>query len=125
MNFSPKKQQGLTMMSIVMILICIGAVILLVLTITPVYMNHGKVKSALESVASIPEVEFKSKNEIKSLIGKRFTVNSVEHLPKDAVKIIKHGSYLKIQAKYDVKRPLVGNMSILIEFDESIEVGAE
>ena len=126
MNFSPKKQQGLTMISIVMIVIGICAVALLVLQILPVYMSHGKVKSAIESIATLPDVEFKSKNEIQSLLNKRFTVNSIDSdiLPKDAIKITKHGAYLKIQAKYDVKKPIVGNISVLIEFDDFIEVGA-
>lgn len=123
MTYTPKKQRGMTMTSIVLLLIIICGVILLVLKITPVYMTHGKVRSAIESMMTIPEIEKKSKSQIQRLLGKRFDINNIRNLPKDAVKIKKHGSYVKITAKYDVKVPLVGNLSALMEFDEFVEKG--
>ena len=123
MLYLHKKQQGLTMMSILMLIIIICGLALLFLKIVPIYMNHGKVKSAIESVVNLKEAEKKTKGQINTLLRKRFSVNSVNELPKDAIKIIKRGNYVKIIAKYDVKENLFANFNILIEFDEFAEAG--
>jgi len=118
-----KKQQGLTMTSILMLLIIICGVVVLFLKIVPIYMNHGKVKSAIESVVNLKDAEQKSKGQINKLLRKRFSVNSVYDLPKDAIKVIKRGNYVKIIAKYEVKEKLFANLSVLVEFDEFVEAG--
>ncbi|MDQ7089840.1 MAG: DUF4845 domain-containing protein [Methylococcales bacterium] len=123
MIYSPRKQQGLTMTSILMVVIFICGVALLLLKIVPIYMNHGKVQSAIESITTISEVELKSKSQIKALLSKRFRVNSVNSLPKDAVKVFKRGNYVKIVAKYQIVEPLFSNLSVLVEFDEFVEAG--
>ena len=114
MLYSHKKQQGLTMMSILMLLIIMGGIVLISLKIVPIYMNHGKVKSAIESVTNLKDAEQKSKDQIAKLLRKRFSVNSVYDLPKDAIKIIKRGNYVKIIAKYKVKEKLLSNLSVLV-----------
>ncbi|MCK5925892.1 MAG: DUF4845 domain-containing protein, partial [Methylococcales bacterium] len=120
MFYPQKKQQGMTMISLVMLLVVIGGIVLLFFKIVPIYMNHGKVKSAIESLASIPELESKSKHQIQEFLQKRLRVNSVYELPKKAIKIIKRGNYVKISAKYDIKEPIVGNLNVLIEFNDFI-----
>lgn len=123
MLYLHKKQQGLTMMSILMLIIIICGLVLLFLKIVPIYMNHGKVKSAIESVVNLKEAEKKTKGQITTLLRKRFSVNSINELPKDAIKIIKRGNYVKIIAKYDVQEKLFANLSVLVEFDEFAEAG--
>lgn len=120
-----QKQQGLTLISLIMVLTLVGGTVILFFKIVPIYMNHGKVKSSIESLASIPELESKSKDQIKVLISKRFRVNSVYDLPKNAIKILKRGNYVKVSAQYNVKEPIVGNLNALIEFDDFIEAGIQ
>jgi uncharacterized membrane protein len=120
---SHRKQQGLTMTSILMLIIVICGVVLLLLKVVPIYMNHGKVKSAIESVVNLKDAEQKSKAQINKLLRKRFSVNSIYDLPKDAIKVIKRGNYVKIIAKYEVKEKLFANLNVLVEFDEFVEAG--
>ena len=120
-----KKQQGMTMISLVMLLVLVGGIVLLFFKIVPIYMNHGKVKSAVESLASVSGLENLPKSKIQELLSKRLRVNSVYALPKKAIKIIKRGNYVKIAAKYNIKEPIVGNLNILIEFNDSISAGTK
>ncbi len=124
MNHLPKKQRGLTMMSLFFVLAGIGVVIMLVLKIVPVYMTHGKVVSALEGLKGTTDIHTKSKSEVVSSLNKRFSVNAVTdvNLDKD-VTITKNGDYLKVQIKYQVEVPLAGNLYALMKFDDAIEVG--
>ncbi len=125
MRYFAKKQQGMTSGGIVLMLMGICMVILLFLKIVPVYMDHGKVKSALESLANVDRIETKSKREVKILLSKRFDVNGIRNLPADAIKITKFGDYLKVQIQYNIEEPLVSNLYALIKFDDEIEVGDE
>lgn len=122
MFYSLKKQQGLTMISLMMLLIVMGAILLLMLKIVPIYITHGKVRNAMESITHIGDIELKSKSQIMILLNKRLTINSVYDLPKNAIKISKHGHYIKITAKYNVKEQLVANLNALVEFDEMVEM---
>ncbi len=53
MNLSPKRQQGLTFISLVFVLGLIGFFVLLVLKIAPIYLDHSKVVSALAEIEKI------------------------------------------------------------------------
>lgn len=124
MNYSLHKQRGMTMISLVLLLAAIGAVVILVLKITPVYMNHGKVVSALEGLKGTTDIQTQSKAEVITSLSKRFAVNSVTGIDaeKDII-ITKNGDYLKVEIKYQVEQPLVGNLFALMKFDDVIEAG--
>jgi len=125
MNNAMQKQKGLTLISIVFILIFIGSVVLLVLKIAPIYMNHNNVTNALEALKETPEITTMSRREIESSLLKRFGMNYVEDVNLDDVEIIKRPGYVKVRIAYEVVQPIVGNLSVLVEFDDSFEKGAE
>lgn len=125
MNLSPKRQQGLTLISIVFILGLIGFFTLLVLKIVPIYIDHGKVVSALAALKQMPDIETKSEYEVRDSLNKRFTMNYVYDVTKDNIKVTKHGNYLKVQIEYETVVKMVGNLSVLAEFNDVMEVGQE
>lgn len=125
MNLSFKHQQGLTLISLVFILGLIGFFVLLTLKIVPIYLDHGKVKSALEALQATPELASKGEYEIRDSLNKRFNINYVYDVSKDDIKIIKHGNYVKVDIEYETVVKLVGNLSVLAEFHDTIEAGQE
>jgi hypothetical protein len=44
---------------------------------------------------------------------------------QDDIKISKHGGYLKVAIQYEVVKKLVGNLSVLAQFNDVIEVGQQ
>jgi len=125
MNLSPKRQQGLTLMSILFILGLIGFFVLLTLKIVPIYLDHGKVKSALEALKQTPELASKSEFEIRDSLNKRFSINYVYDVKQDNITVVKHGNYVKVDIEYETVVPLVSNLSALAEFHDTIEAGQE
>jgi len=123
MYLSPKGQQGLTLISLIFILGVIAVVVLLTLKIVPIYLDHGKVKSALAALKETPELQTKSESEIRESLSKRFNINYVYDVTQDDIKIVKHGDYLKVDIEYETVVKLVGNLSALAEFHDSLEVG--
>ena len=123
MNTSPANQQGLTFISLVFILGLIGFFVLLGLKIGPIYLNHSKVVSALADIKKNPDIEVQSESEIRNSLSKRFDINYVDDVTQDDITITHHGNYLKVVIEYEVARKIVGNLSVLVEFNDNIEVG--
>ena len=124
MQNTHKKQQGLTLISLIFILGLIGFFVLVGLRVAPIYMNHSKVVHALESLKNRPNIENKSKGEVYYALTKQFDMNYVENVKKSDIKITSRESYLKVQIKYHVKKQFIANLSIWVDFDDSIEVGS-
>lgn len=125
MSLSSKRQQGLTLISIVFILGLIGFFVLLTLKIIPIYSDHSKVTSALQALKQTPDLATKSEFEIRDSLTKRFNINYVYDVKNDDITIVKHGNYVKVDIEYETVVKLVGNLSLLAEFHDTIEAGQE
>lgn len=126
MNTSPDEHQhGLTLISIAIILGLIAFFTLLVLKIVPIYLDHSKVANALAALEKSTDIETKTEYEVRDSLNKRFNMNYVYDVTQDDIKIIKHGNYLKVVIEYEVVKKIVGNLSVLVEFKDFIEVGQE
>jgi hypothetical protein len=127
MNNLLKKQQGMTATSILLLLIGICSVVIMVLRIAPVYMNHGKIKSAIEGIKGTTDIQTASKGEIMKKLSDRFSINQVNttDIGEKNIIVTKHGDYVKLQITYQVEVPIIGNVSALMKFDDFIEAGKE
>ncbi|MFA5924094.1 MAG: DUF4845 domain-containing protein [Methylococcaceae bacterium] len=123
MPISPKRQQGLTFISLVFILGLIAFFVLLGLKIGPIYLDHSKVASVLTEIEETAGIQDKSEAEIRDSLSKRFNINYVSDVTQDDITITKQGNYLKVVIEYEVVRKIAGNLSVLVEFNDVIEVG--
>lgn len=119
------RQQGYTLISLIFILGLIGFFVLLLFKIGPIYLDHSKVQSAFAALEGLGNLSELSETEIRSTLDKRFNMNYVADLKSQDVKIVKQGSYVKVEADYEVVEKVVGNLSVLVEFHDVIEVGSE
>ena len=120
-----KKQQGITLISLIFILGLIAFFTLVVLKVSPIYMEHSKVIHALETLKNRTDIEKKSKMYVWSSLSKQFNMSYVYAVKKKDVKITSTAGYLKVQIVYHVKEPFIGNLSLWVDFDNSIEVGVK
>lgn len=123
MRNTHKKQQGLTLISFIFLMGFIGFFVLLTLKVGPIYLDHSKVIHSLESLKNRADIEKNTKREIWTLLNKQLDMNYITHVKKKNVKITTRSNYLKVQIIYYVKQPLIGNLSVWVDFDNSIEVG--
>ncbi len=125
MHVQSRQQQGYTLISLVFMLGLLGCFVLLLFKIAPIYLDHSKVKNAFAALEGQGNVAELSESEIRSSLDKRFNMNYVSDIKSQDVKITKQGGYVKVEAEYEVVRNIVGNLSVLVEFDDVIEVGSE
>lgn len=120
-----RQQKGLTFISLLFVLTILGFFVLLALKIVPIYIDHNKVVGALKGIESTPDILAKSPDEIKTLFSRRLDMNYVSAITANDVKITKRTNYLKIQITYEVVKQVIGNASVLVNFDDVIEVGED
>ncbi len=118
---TPKHQQGVTAIGWVIILMLIGFFALIVLKITPIYTEHYTIVSSLESLEQ-ENIGSKSRGEIRKMLTKRFDINNIRGIHPDDIEIDKTRGVTTVRVAYEVKEKFVANVSLLLEFDTSIEV---
>lgn len=123
MRASLNKQRGLTFISLVFVLGLIAFFTLLVLKIAPIYFNNSKVRNAVAAVRESTDVTTKTRSEILSSLEKRFNMNYVEHVSPEDIKIVSQPGYVRLDIDYERVEPIMGNLSVLVEFHEGFEVG--
>jgi hypothetical protein len=118
-----RKERGITFFGLVLTLALIGFFCLLILKIGPIYYEHFKVKASLDALRSEPNLASKSQEEILSMLTKRFDVNMVEHVSAEDIKISRDDGRTQIRIAYQVTEELLGNLSVLVTFDDTVEAG--
>ncbi len=123
MNRRPSRQQGMTAIGFLLMFILIGFFSLLTLKLFPIYMDHFKILSTLEALKHESGIAEKSPHEIMNMLQKRWDINYIDRIKADkSVFFERHPGYMKIQVAYEVEEPVLGNVSVLVKFDNSIDV---
>jgi len=124
MKSMTNRQNGMTLISFLAVFVVAGFLVLLALKLVPVYLDHMKVKSSLEGMKTEAGLADKPAQEIRKMLQKRWDINSIQDLSaEESVFIEKKSGVVKIQVAYEVEKPVMGNMSALIKFEDSITVG--
>ena len=126
------KQNGMTLIGMLMTAAAFILLGIIVMRIIPVYIQHYTVSRSIESVKKIPKSDFSAEPAtnaiiLKKKLMKQFYVNGVDISEKQVtIKPTTAGTFL-ITVKYEVIKPIMGNMSLLFQFDQATEVktGAE
>ena len=120
----PKKQRGMTGIGwlTVIFLICFFAFV--GITLFPVYMENFSIKSIVEDVKKEPNVNKKSTGEVRTMINKRLTINGIRGLKKEHITIKKFAGVLSVKIEYEVRKPLFGNLDVVMSFKDELEMEA-
>lgn len=120
---SRNSQTGLTLISIMFLLGLIAFFALLTLKIGPIYLEHHKVKQALAALGDDESLPKQSKKTIQRQIMSRLDINMVDDVTRDDIEIVKKENYVNVGISYEVTENIMGNLDVLVYFDDEIEVG--
>lgn len=119
-----RKQRGMTAIGWLIVLGLVAFFALLVLRLTPIYLEHYEVISALESLKSEPYITQKTKPEVKKLLERRFDVNDIKQASVDDVTIDARSGRMTVGIDYEVRVHLLGNIDAAIKFNRSVDMVA-
>lgn len=119
---SRNKQQGLTFISWLVIIVVAGFLVMVGIKITPVYIEHYAVKKSMESLRAEPLISRKTVTEIRKMLMRRLDMNNIQYLGKEEIKISRASGVTTITISYEKRKPIVGNISLVMTFDDSVEL---
>jgi hypothetical protein len=119
------RQQGMTFIGILVIVIVVGAWVYSGIRLVPRYLEYVRVASTLEKVrdefsANPGSTEFM----LRKAIERHFDIESVTVIDVNDIEITKDGGSFYMRANYENTVPLVSNISFLLTFDKTVEVAA-
>lgn len=118
------KQKGLTGISIMVILVAIAFAAVIFLKIMPIYFDSFKVGDVVSAMKDERSLGDKSNKEITSMILKRLDVNMVTDVTSEHVFIEKTKNNIFIDVEYEVRKPMFGNLDVIVSFKKSVEAPA-
>ncbi|MDT8388024.1 MAG: DUF4845 domain-containing protein [Thiogranum sp.] len=118
------EQRGMTAIGWLLVLGLIAFFTLITLRLVPLYLEHTKIVSVLESLEKEPRLTKMTKAEIYSIISKRFDVNDVRNVPVKDVIIVSDGRTTKVGIDYERRTSLFSNIDLVASFSKHIEVVA-
>ncbi|GGI85370.1 DUF4845 domain-containing protein [Legionella impletisoli] len=121
------KQSGMSFIGMVFTMAVVIIVLVTSMRIVPVYIQHYTVIKSIETLDKIPKTEFSgdpmtNAHVLRQKLTNQLYVNGVE-IPEDKILIKPSGEgQYTVAITYKVTKSLVGNMSLLFDFDVSREV---
>ncbi len=118
-----KYQSGMTMWGMLFVLGTLAFFLFILFKLIPPYLDDFKVKSALDSLGQQPEAGTMSPGEIQEAIRKRLEIDSFDSFDlSKSLTIVPRGRMKVIRISYETVVPMVSNISVLLDFDHSVEV---
>jgi hypothetical protein len=116
---SIRKQLGLSFVGVLLIVGVFAVTAFFTVKVGLVYFNHYQVKSVLDVLEKEQPVAQRSSVEIKRFVAKHFSINSIDYIHPSDVKLEQKVASINVQVDYEVVKPMVGNLSVLISFSEA------
>jgi hypothetical protein len=121
MTTSPSCQRGLSMPFMIFLLLVVVAGGTFGMKTAPAYLDYNTIDGAIQSALSEPKLGLKSKGEIRQSIAKRLQINNVEVIDKDEIRIDKGGGRVLASIDYQVRKDLVANIDVVMDFQKEYE----
>lgn len=119
-----KNQRGLTMLSWLIVLGIMVFFMLIGIKMIPTYLENYSIKQVLTTMQNDRSVRKMTPNEIKKSFIKRLKINSVYEFDRNSLKVKKEKFGTKILVDYEVRKPVAGNVAIVMTFSESATIAA-
>ena len=109
-------QQGMTLISWIIILAFLGFQAVMLMNIIPVYINDNSVKTVMASLESDDELRTASTKNIKINLLKKLKINNVYAIKADNISIKKVKAGVMVRVEYEPRGALVGNLDYIVTF---------
>jgi len=117
-----RKQQGMTLIGLLCILVLVGVVVYAGIRLAPLYLNYMKVARAMEAVATETKGDNPDPAEMRSLLDRHFTIDDPTGVDVKDIEITKDDGGVQMHVAYDDAVPYVGNVSLSVHFDKTVKV---
>ena len=117
------RQRGATFIGMMVIVAILGCGVYGGMRLTPIYMEYMAVARALTQTAEEFDGGNPSLQQLRVALDRRWTIEDIMSLDHKDVEIKRTGKGYTLRAAYRAEAPFVGNVSLAVDFDKTVEVG--
>ena len=111
------KQQGASMLGILMILSISALFLMTAFRVVPVYIEATNVKTAINNLRDKPGLTGMSKQKIKSTLQQSLDMNGQRDVDLSSLEVTKESNRIIITLNYDKRVPWIQNIDLLLHFE--------
>lgn len=116
----PRKQAGLTLISLLLVLGLIAFFATLTIKLLPLYLNQMKIARALEGVAADPEVSASDAANIRLHLQRRWIIELIDYVKPEDIKIRRNNEGRAMVYDYDARVNLFYNIDVVVHFSDAV-----
>ncbi|KLJ02910.1 DUF4845 domain-containing protein [Luteimonas sp. FCS-9] len=114
-----RTQRGITLLGFVVVLAVVGFFAYVGMKLFPMYSEYYSVRSALKGLAAEPGIATADTARIRELFFRRLQISYAENVKPEHVKITRVPEGLRMDVRYEVRRPMIGNLDVVGRFEAS------
>jgi predicted membrane protein len=118
-RINAKRQRGMSMISWLVVLAVAVFFILIGIKMVPTYLENYSIRQVLTNMENDRSVRAMSPAEMRNSFIKRIKINSVYDFDRDSIKIKKEKNGTLFAVDYEIRKPVAGNVAIVMSFSES------
>ena len=119
---SRRNQRGMSAPGWIAIAAIFGFLLITFFRVFPMYYDHFKVTSVLESIQQDENIDSKSKRAIWESLNKRLAIQEVRVITRENMKISRKDGKTTVTVSYEVKADYIANLFIGGRFVETIVI---
>ncbi|KTC68279.1 transmembrane protein [Legionella birminghamensis] len=121
------KQKGMTLIGLLLTVIIIVFLGILAMRVVPVYIENYEVKRSLAALNNIDSSQFSSDSManasmLKGKLINQLDLESIVSIKPEQITVTPNDGKYLVKVHYSVTKPLLANVSLMFDFDESEEV---
>ena len=117
-----RRQRGATLLGTLIIIAILGLGVYAGIRLTPIYVEYMAVVRALDQTASEASGNAPSPQSLRNSLESRWAVDDIKSLDWKDVAIVKSATGFTMEAQYRAEAPFVSNVSLVVDFDKSVQV---
>lgn len=111
-----RRQEGMTLIGVVLVLAIIGLALLVAIRLAPVYIEAYSIGSVLSDMESESRMSAGSRGELRDTFGRRLQVNDIESVGPGDLKFRDVAGGVEMFVEYEVRVDLLGNIDLVASF---------
>lgn len=117
-----RSQKGMTAIGWLFLLVILGFFAIIGIKLVPIYIAGFNMYSSLESIKHNSSLKTQPMLEVRKKVMASLDINYASDVKSDDVTINKSGKGLEVSVAYEVYRPIIGNLGLLVTFEKSVIV---
>lgn len=119
-----RKQQGMTMISMIIIVVFLLFQVVIAMNVIPVYITDSSVKDIMKELPADPKAAGLPPRELKILVAKRLRVNSIYDVDTKNITVKKGRGVNIVTIEYEPRGTLIGNLDFIVSFKHEAKVAS-